>query len=331
MKRLKADAPVPEQQLSYKHLSEYVGTWTYPKKACNVKHLFDPNETRKYIEKEQFNCSASELLTLVPILLCFFVRVAAPRGHAAAEVASIILCLNVVQLLMCTRKTGQVSAAQLYKTITDHLSSFLEAYGEDYWRPKHHYSLHLPRMLAFFGLLLACFVHERKHQLPKRFTKDRHNTTSYETGAIEEITVLHINELERMHAVGILPLMREPYRRQQQLLKDIFPGCDEFHVAPFSVCDYQEVHVGDVAFFTSSGARCCGEVLLHVCASGNAYTIISMWRSTTAGPDANAHMARYEVPATSRVVAVPSGDVLCPLIYSRSGSNVGVLIPPEHR
>lgn len=35
--------------------------------------------------------------------------------------------------------------------------------------PKHHYGLHLPGQLARCGVLLSCFVHERKHRLVVKY------------------------------------------------------------------------------------------------------------------------------------------------------------------
>ena len=58
-------------------------------------------------------------------------------------------------------KTGEISADELRVAITTPLDLYKAAYGEDLLRPKHHYALHLPDMLARFGFLVSKFTHER--------------------------------------------------------------------------------------------------------------------------------------------------------------------------
>ena len=40
-------------------------------------------------------------------------------------------------------------------------------YGNDEWKPKMHYAMHLPHQLLRDKIVLDCFVVERSHQLPK--------------------------------------------------------------------------------------------------------------------------------------------------------------------
>ena len=44
-----------------------------------------------------------------------------------------------------------------------HYAAHVAAYGHTLFVPKFHYMRHIPTQLATFGFLIACFVHERKH------------------------------------------------------------------------------------------------------------------------------------------------------------------------
>merc|ERR1712023_502243 len=105
-----------------------------------------------------------------------------------------IAVLDVVELLVCTRR-GIVSPAQLDAAVFHHHRCFQSAYGLHLFKPKHHYTMHLGRMLEMFGFLIACFVHERHHRLVRRYTADRNNTRSCEYGTVEDITAHHLMDL----------------------------------------------------------------------------------------------------------------------------------------
>ena len=92
---------------------------------------------------------------------------------------------------------GSGVADMLAAAICDHFTLFIAAYGADAIKPKHHYALHLPRMLATHGVLVGTFTHERKHRVVKRNTRDRMNLTKWDLGSLEEITVHQLKELGR--------------------------------------------------------------------------------------------------------------------------------------
>lgn len=45
---------------------------------------------------------------------------------------------------------------------------FQAIYGTDSYVPKHHFSVHLPSLMELHGMLISCFVHERRHKITKR-------------------------------------------------------------------------------------------------------------------------------------------------------------------
>ena len=120
---------------TFQELGEYVATWTLPKAHGSLAPLFKPSANKNNAKKSAFTSTASQVLTLVPILHRYFSKVVLPRGVLTAKVLSLIAVLNV--------KTGCVRADALRAAIVEHLTLFLAAYGWDFVRPKRRYALQL--------------------------------------------------------------------------------------------------------------------------------------------------------------------------------------------
>ena len=115
-----------------------------------------------------------------------------------------------------------------------HIELFKLAYGDDSIVPKHHYALHLWKMLAEFGFLISCLVLERLHKIPKRYVKERRNTKSYELGTIEDVTIKQLyDRREDWLATGCLLAPHEPPRQSPitQALRELYPDAVTLRVA----------------------------------------------------------------------------------------------------
>ena len=91
--------------------------------------------------------------------------------------------------------------------MTRHCAAHVVAYGYTIFVPKHHFMLHIPEQLARFAFLIACFVHERKHKIAKRWAvplciaKKR----SYDRTVLEECTHAHMYSLKEPLLKPCLP------------------------------------------------------------------------------------------------------------------------------
>ena len=159
-----------------------------------LMELFSEAPARNNLRKGTFTASASEFLTLLPILLRYLLAVCLKRGECMPQVESMIAVLLVVELLLAVR-TGAVDPDQLYTAILKHLNLFKAAYGTGPCRPKHHYVIHLSACLRRFRTLLHTLVQERKHRLVLRYGRDRDSLKNWELGALEEITCHQVWEM----------------------------------------------------------------------------------------------------------------------------------------
>lgn len=83
------------------------------------------------------------------------------------------------------------SPIRLQGKLTTFMVALKSIFGDDAITPKFHCMLHLPRMLQTHGILIPCFVHERKHRVVKRFASDIRNTSrDYERSLLAQITNL---------------------------------------------------------------------------------------------------------------------------------------------
>ena len=307
--------------VSYSDLWAYILQWTFPKQTPNLAHVFDATNVKAHYKNKHFNSTASELLSILPVLLRFFVMLVLPLGLCTDQVHSIIACLEVVEMLLMVRKDG-VSPEDLHRYIVRHLHLFLDAYAEGLWRPKHHYAWHLPQMLKRFGTLIACFTHERKHRLIKRFGQHRRNTKSYEQCLLEEVTVyalLHLDDYSRVNA-------HKPVRKILASLKRGFQQSREFRIAHIATGSDGQVVKGDVVALHMGGARQVGEVLHHVLVDPSTAQSILNLRAL----ESHNHCSSQYI-VSDQVVVVSTSAIGASMVYSKTGSRAIVLNPPNYR
>lgn len=274
---------------SFKEMGEYVATFALPKKAPNPEHLFSKSANANNAKKGSFSCTGSELLTLAPILHRYFTRVVAPRGEHMENVKSIIAVLTVVTMLISVR-SGTIGPDELFAAITEHLQLYVACYGADAVRPKHHYALHLPSMLARHGFLLSTFIHERKHRLVTRYGRDRRNLKSFDGSALEDITAHQLWELAR-------PFLRVvdtavPRGRLLIALREVFPDTPDGSLQLLNNISGNggRICTGDVVSCLHDGRVQLGELLVAVGVHGpgdshDLFAVVSFWQAAAMDDD----------------------------------------------
>lgn len=249
---------------TYANMHAYLQQFEWPKSRGNPLHLFgDPNDHARYLRNRDFPCTASEFITLTPVLKRYLKRVTLRSGAAPAHVESMIACLEVIELLMAVNRNA-VTPEKLHAAIEKHIRLYKIAYGEDAIRPKHHYALHLAGMLELHKVLLSTFTHERKHRAFKRYCRGRNILKSFELNIIKDITVHGMWELE-------LPFYRAfstaaPRGKQNMLLTELFANSGDRKLTI-----HNEISIngggcspGDCVSFMHEGRESVGQLLLTV-------------------------------------------------------------------
>ena len=98
---------------TYIAIGEFVDKFTWPSRTKpNYTKLFDKTAATSHSNAGAFKSTASELLSLLPVLAFYFTAVALPQGFGVPFVECVLACMDVVELLQCV-KNGVVTEDQL--------------------------------------------------------------------------------------------------------------------------------------------------------------------------------------------------------------------------
>ena len=122
-------------------------------------------------------CDAKVVSNVYQVVRVFLITIIIPLHICQKAVLSMLHLCDVLDLLL--EKSVRVTSAQLRSAILQHLQAFQNAYDKIGWLPKHHMATHLPLQKL---PLLNCLVHERRHKLAKRWSRDRSNLVNFAGG-----------------------------------------------------------------------------------------------------------------------------------------------------
>jgi len=326
--------------ITYADFHEYLGLWQWPRALASPHNLCNPKHADSHASHGALGGTASELLGVGPVIVNYLVRVASRTALGAAcqdEIDSCIACVGAVELLQSVARS-HVTPARLGEAITKHLDAFTKAYGPGSWKPKHHMATHLPEMLASWGTLLSCFVHERHHQLVRKRTLARKTLDRYEGGLIGEITTdMLATWAEDPFADGLVNAREASARLRAQVFEHA--GIPEACATPLftgtkAFVNGCRITHGDVALVRDAGALpgwpvACSprrgwgvaEVWCHLEFAGTSYSFVSPW-PVVADEDRCVKAKMVDNP-----IIVSTSELLCPVVHRRGEHTVMMLVP----
>ena len=199
-----------------------------------------------------------------------------PAGLCDVAIQSCLLCIRVLVLLLNVI-TGSVTPEALADAMELHLEKHKEAYGDELWRPRHHYSLHLPLQLRLHLTLIACFVHERKHRIFKAWARSFNSKRSMERCLLEECTLTQLDGLAHPLRVPSMPDAREADARMIEALREAGYSGDTILSSITATINSRKVSSRDFVMYQTAPAAPVGigEVWLHFDIDGSCMTCIS--------------------------------------------------------
>ena len=297
-----------------------------PRNCPTITPLFSEKHLISCASADCFKATASEGLTLYPIVRKWCQHVLMPSDRCIKEAESFIKLCDVLDLLRNSRNGVVINVPDLRLATHAWLSKHKEAYGDGHWIPKMHYALHFPEMLARRRFLFACWVHERHHKVIKRFVGDHRNTTSLERALCEELIAQKNHEFEKDVLVFGLVRCRPATRIFLDDIRRRFSLDDVGDIRPSSQALVRKVrfHVGDVAAVRCNGGATIAQIhgFMHTKVRGTE-AVIAMW----------ALIARDSVFARFREAdersLVPLERLLEPVAVTRHGAVRHVWLPPR--
>jgi len=171
--------------IGFTELSEFAShKWKWWGTSANLSKFFTP--TKETACKESFKADASELFMVMTLLRHFAHAVVRPTGLLVAECTSFEAMCVVTDSYLAGKYATHVNLGrdQLPSAAEAHFRAHMAAYGDQYMRPKNHYTLHLGMQLRLDSFLVDCFTLERKHQLLKSVATNVKNTKVFERSVL---------------------------------------------------------------------------------------------------------------------------------------------------
>ena len=205
------------KEVSWIFFATYVQKWNMPKhlNATSLHLLFADKKVKGYREKNKFTCQASEVLTLLPVMVHFCKSVVQPANCAPDACKAFLAVATVVFLLSEGQQAGITTPGLLQEAVEACLAAWFAA-GWDLI-PKYHWPLHMPSQLQRWGKLLSCFTCERKNKIVKKWGNPMHNTSNFESAVRKEILA---EEIARLQMPGVFqegPCLLNPHPATKQL------------------------------------------------------------------------------------------------------------------
>ena len=136
--------------------------------------------------------SASDLLSIIPILHLFLIEVVNPMGVMRDHIRCFSLLAEIIHIFALGPSGAMACVNQLKSLIANRNSLFVKLYGE-FVKPKMHHLFHIPDGMRFVGKLLACFVTERRHRLVKAAAL--HTFRHFESTVLLDLVNRQVEEL----------------------------------------------------------------------------------------------------------------------------------------
>ena len=232
-------------------------------------------------------CSASEALGLYSPIRFFLMTHVTTVPHQSTDVVaacqSYFLLAEVLDHLKAVAR-GKSSPAALEAAILAHYRTCQAVYGIEIAVPKHHYAVHLPEQYARHGVLLSCFVQERKHRELKRFGNHLTNTSSkFESGLLESTLLCHLSILEDESELYSGPVLVDACLAPKELADIVQSTFGVAGPVMYSleavVQTSQRCHADDVLLFEVDGDRRVGQVWYHTSSQHVGFTCVALWEA----------------------------------------------------
>jgi len=320
-------------------LQLYIAMWTLPLRLgvgvaerladAFSKQRWEASSTAKYLK-----CTASDAISMYGIIVCYIQSVFLRAGVCVLECTAYLLLCDVLDLLVVMPR-GIVTYQQLEEAIDKFLKACIDAGWRDNMHPKFHWCIHLARELRIFGMLLTCWVHERKHRMVKRYTNNQRNTKTYETSILSEITCQHFHNLRDRNVFDLTTGLQDPQCKCSPLLKTLLGNCLNISIdvdcvtsKTARVSKFEVVHQMDVVVFHNVNHLCLAQIKFLVAVDDTPFAVIDHWplesknvQQGTASVYTNRDMLKF----------VHLDSILTACTWRRRGNLAQIIVPSIYR
>jgi hypothetical protein len=308
----------------------YIEAWVFPHRlhSTSLKDMFSKTRAKSSRKAKFLKCTASEGLSVYPILAFFIQTVVLRAGRCMHACHAFMAMSDMIDLLVAT-PLGVVTPDSLREAVKTMLAACVAAGWRDALHPKFHWLVHLPHQLAHFGVLPTCWVHERKHKMVKRYANDITNTVVFERSVTNEVTAHHLADLHVTQAFDLgVHLIRgksAPRKMHAFLTAELGMPIVKCRTAVTArTSEHTTCHKGDVVILSKPDGFDIGMVWFHADVEGECISLVSVWTLVSKCKLSGSS----EYGDDHEPMLVPTGDILATVVYSRLRPGlVRVLVP----
>ena len=268
-------------------LHSYIAAWILPLRlgtnlAKSLADVFNKSRWSASSKAKYLKCTASDAISMYAIVACFVNAIFVRAGLCVNECRAYILLCDVLDMLMVMPR-GHITYQHFHEATDKFLRACVDAGWADSMHPKFHWILLLVRELRKFGMLLTCWVHERKHRMVKRYTNNQRNTRTYERSVLAEITCQHMHCLSLESTFNSTVGLRDPIslctpaitKSLQECLGAPGGECTTSKTA--RVSKFEVVRIADVVVFRDVVGLLIGQIKRLVAIDDLPFAIIEHW------------------------------------------------------
>ena len=165
-----------------------IGTGQHDLRSGTPSVYFAPKREKSNVDAKKFKCPASVGLSLASVLMVFFCLY---KHVCPLEIDAYMALIDLINCFVCASR-GTVTPKTLRQRAEIFLRKFAAAFGTKIMAPKFHWLLHFWVQYRTFKRLVACWVHERKHRMVKRYCDKQTNTITFEMSVLSEVLCMEL-------------------------------------------------------------------------------------------------------------------------------------------
>ena len=326
----------------------FVCLWTLPRRisanSANLAEAFSSSRWKNSKKAKYFKATASDALALFSIVACMVQSVFKRAGRALSACECYLRLADLLDLLVALPH-GTVTPTMLRNASDEFLRALVNAGWRAWCHPKFHWIVHLARELERFGMLLSCWVHERKHRMVKRYSQMIENTIVFEKSVLSEVTCHHFAEVSSIDkfdlSVGLVPPVRPASRDLGSLLQMelqlplagmTYTTSRKARVSTFEICGQRDVVLFHPAA-SNDDKLLCGEIWAFCDIAGHhldcKVALVAEWPLVSKTDDASSMVVAMSDDRV-RFVAMHDIKVAC-CFRRRVDDRAQVLVPCIYR
>ena len=320
-----------------KGLHAFIALWTLPRRLKmsgeDLADAFSHGRWTSSVKAKYLKCTASHAISIYNIICCYIQHVYV-RAEICLDACRAYMSLCDVLDLLVVLPRGHVTWEQLNEAIDKFLQDCIKAGWQTYMHPKFHWTLHLVKEFRKFGMLLTCWVHERKHRMVKRYTNNQRNTQSYESSILKEITCQHLHDLMPKFKFSLEVSLQEPITtcsaHMVKMLSESLNASGAAFTTSRSVraSKFEIVHVGDIVVFQDETRLGAAHVKHLVAIDGLPLAIIDHFSVASK----NVQQGTVDAVDNGSCKIVRASTILAACSYRRKANGmIQILVPVIYR